>query len=78
VTAQDAGGNTATGFVGNVTIAIKTNPASGTLAGTLTVAAAAGVASFTNLSINNPGTGYTLSAASSGLTGATSLAFNIL
>ena len=78
VTAQDAGGNTATGFVGNVTVAIKTNPASGTLSGTLTVAAAAGVATFTNLSINNAGTGYTLTATSGGLTSATSLAFNIL
>src|SRR5204862_3938084 len=52
VTAQDAEGNTATGFTGNVTVAIGTNPGSGTLAGTATVAATAGVASFANLSIN--------------------------
>src|SRR5205807_630273 len=43
VTAQDAQGNTATGFTGNVTVAIGTNPGSGTLAGTATVAASAGV-----------------------------------
>jgi len=36
-----------------------------------------GVATFSNLSINKAGTGYTLSATSSGLTGATSNAFNI-
>src|SRR5207302_878658 len=52
VTAQDAQGNTATGFTGNVTVAIGTNPGSGTLAGTATVAASAGVASFVNLSID--------------------------
>jgi hypothetical protein len=78
VTALDAGGNTATGFAGNVTMAIGTNPGSGTLSGTLTVGSAAGVATFTNLSINKLGTGYTLKATSTGLTAATSLAFNIV
>src|SRR5207245_1302242 len=34
VTAQDALGNTATGFTGTVTVAIGTNPGGGTLAGT--------------------------------------------
>src|SRR5205807_1145139 len=57
VTAQDAQGNTATGFTGDVTVAIGTNPGSGTLAGTATVAATAGVASFANLSIDKAGTG---------------------
>jgi len=77
VTAQDAGGNTATGFVGNVAIAIKANPGAGTLSGTTPVAAVAGVATFSTLSINNIGTGYTLTATSGVLTSATSLAFNI-
>src|SRR5256885_5873691 len=61
----------------SITVAIGTNPASGTLAGTTTVAAVNGVATFANLSINNPGTGYTLIASATGLTGATSTAFNI-
>src|SRR5207253_4800290 len=60
VTAHDASNNTATGFTGNVTVAIGTNPGSGTLAGTATVAASAGVATFANLSIDKTGTGYTL------------------
>src|SRR5205823_6099924 len=72
---QDAQGNTATGFTGNVTVAIGTNPGSGTLAGTATVAASAGVASFANLSIDKVGTGYTLTATGEG--SATSAAFNI-
>lgn len=78
VTARDAFGNTATNFTGMVTIAIGTNPSNGALSGTVTVAAVAGVASFSTLSISVAGTGYTLTAAATGLTGATSSAFNIL
>jgi hypothetical protein len=78
VTALDAGNNVATGFVANVLIAIKTNAGGGTLSGTLTIAAGAGVATFSDLSINNIGTGYTLQATSGGLTSATSNTFNIM
>src|SRR5207245_1268371 len=69
VTARDAQGNTATGFLGTVTVAIGANPGGGTLAGTAAVAAVAGVATFATLSINRTGTGYTLTASASGLTG---------
>src|SRR5207244_3305217 len=75
VTAQDGNGNTATGFTGNITVAIGTNPSSGTLAGTLTHAAVAGVATFSGLGIDKVGTGYTLTATGAGST--TSAAFNI-
>ena len=64
--------------VANVTIAIGTNPGGGTLSGTTTVAAVAGTATFSNLSIDKVGTGYTLAASSAGLPGVTSNAFNIL
>src|SRR6266550_2163971 len=49
----------------------------GTLSGTTSVNAVNGVATFSTLSINNAGNGYTLTASASGLTGATSTAFNI-
>ena len=62
----------------NVTVAIGTNPSSGTLSGTATVAAVSGVATFSTLSLDKAGTGYTLAASSSGLTGATSSSFNII
>src|SRR5207248_2566558 len=55
VTAQDGNGNTATGFTGNITVAIGTNLSSGTLAGTLTHAAVSGVATFSGLSIDKIG-----------------------
>ena len=58
-------------------MAIGINPSSGTLAGTLTVNAVAGVATFANLSINAAGSGYTLGASAPGLTGSTSSAFNV-
>src|SRR5439155_1230744 len=75
VTAQDAQGNTATGFTGNVTEATGTNPGTGTLGGTLTHDARDGVATFTKLSIDKVATRfpYTTLVRSS----ATSAAFNI-
>src|SRR5207244_949209 len=60
VTVQDAQGNIVTTATTSITLAIGTNPASGALAGTTTVAAVNGVATFANVSINNAGTGYTL------------------
>ncbi|HET9707449.1 MAG TPA: hypothetical protein VFP39_04005 [Gemmatimonadales bacterium] len=77
VTAVDAGGNTALSFTGNVTMTIGSNPSGGTLSGTTTVAAVAGVASFSTLSLDKSGTGYTLAASATGLTVATSAPFNV-
>jgi hypothetical protein len=77
VTARDALGNTADGFTDSVTVAIGTNPASGILSGTTTVAPAAGVAAYADLSIDKAGTGYTVTAMASGLVVATSAAFEV-
>jgi hypothetical protein len=79
VSALDGAGNPATGFIGNVTFAITANTgtAGATLAGTRTVAATAGVAVFSTLSIDLAGIGYTLTASASGLTPAVSGSFNI-
>src|SRR5204862_6348845 len=77
VSALDDAGNVVTGFTGSITVGLGANPGGGTLAGTTSVNAVSGVATFSTLSINNPGTGYTLVASASGLTGATSTSFNI-
>lgn len=59
-----------------VTLALGNDPGLGTLNGTVTVNAVHGVATFPNLSIDQPGVGYTLTASSPGLTGDTSDSFN--
>jgi uncharacterized repeat protein (TIGR01451 family) len=77
VSIQDQFGNIVTTANNAVGIAIGANPSGGTLSGTTSANAVNGVAIFSNLSINTAGNGYTLSATSSGLTSATSTAFNI-
>jgi hypothetical protein len=77
VKVEDSNGNVVTTDTSNVTLAIGTNPGGGTLSGTRTVAAVSGIATFSTLSINKAGVGYTLTAADGGLTKATSSAFNI-
>ncbi|MFA6165659.1 MAG: Ig-like domain-containing protein [Gemmatimonadaceae bacterium] len=77
VAAQDASGNTVTGFSGAVTVAIANNAGGATLSGTTTVSAVAGIATFSDLKLNRPGTGYTLGFTSSSLSSATTSAFNI-
>jgi len=77
VTAQDQFGNTVTSSSVSITLAIGNNPSGGTLSGTKTAAASSGTATFTDLSIDTAGTGYTLIAASGSLTSSTSDSFNI-
>lgn len=62
----------------SVTLAIGNNPSSGSLSGTTTVSASSGIATFTGLSINESGDGYTLLATSSGLSSDESDGFDIL
>jgi 6-phosphogluconolactonase (cycloisomerase 2 family) len=61
----------------SVTVALGTNPAGGTLSGTTAVAAVSGVAVFSNLILDKSGTGYTLTAAATDLTGTTSSPFDV-
>ena len=75
--AQNSSGNADTTYTNSVTVAIGANPGGGTLSGTRTVTSSRGVATFSNLSINNAGTGYTLTAAAPLVTSATSATFNI-
>ncbi|WP_233261948.1 S8 family serine peptidase [Vitiosangium sp. GDMCC 1.1324] len=74
---QDKDGNAVTTGSFSVTLSIANNVGGGSLSGTTTVAMSGGVATFSGLSIDKVGTGYTLKATASGLTDATSSAFNI-
>jgi hypothetical protein len=78
VAAKDSIGNLAPGFTGTVTVGIGTNPAGGTLGGTVAQTATGSVATFSDLSLDNIGSGYTLVVTSSGLSSATSSAVNIV
>ena len=72
-------GNPVTTFTGNVTVELTagTGTPGANLLGTRTVSAVSGVATFSTLSINRSGTGYTLFARASGLTGVTSVPFDV-
>ncbi|MFY9158428.1 beta strand repeat-containing protein, partial [Aquirufa ecclesiirivi] len=78
VSIDDALLNTITTATNSVTLSIGSNPGSGVLSGTATVNAVNGIATFSNLSINKIGNGYTLSAASTGLTGINTNSFNVV
>src|SRR5947208_3142801 len=77
VAIQDASGNTVTSATAAGAVRPGTNPGGGTLLGTKTVNAGAGVASFGDLVIERAASGYTLVASSGALTGATSVPFAI-
>ncbi|HEU4801190.1 MAG TPA: Ig-like domain-containing protein, partial [Gemmatimonadales bacterium] len=74
---QDALGNPVTSATNQVTVAFGANPGGASLGGTKTVAAVAGVATFSTLTVDKPGNGYTLQASAAGLSGATSSQFNV-
>lgn len=78
VEAQDADGNLGMGFAGEVQLTIGANPSEGTLNGTTTVSAINGVATFSDLTIDKAGIGYTLLADSTSLTQATSSPFDVI
>src|SRR5207248_3104863 len=78
VTALDAAGNLVPTFTGNVTVAFGGTSGEGsTLGGTTTVAAVNGVATFGDLTVNQTGTGYWLTASATGLARAASSAFDV-
>src|SRR5438128_391656 len=72
VAAQDSAGVTDTLFAGTVTLALGNNPSHATLTGTLTLTTQRGIASFSDLRIDLPGSDYTFAATAIGLIGASS------
>ena len=79
VAIEDAFGNVETSDDSTeVGLVLGANPATGTLSGGSPVVVSAGVATFSTLSIDNPGNGYTLVAGAGLLAPATSSAFNVV
>ena len=75
ISAEDLYGNLTPSFTSGVTVALKSNPGSGTLNGTLTVDASAGVATFSGLTLDQAANGYTIQATTTGLSSATTNRF---
>ncbi|MBL4850598.1 MAG: IPT/TIG domain-containing protein, partial [Planctomycetes bacterium] len=77
VAVTDAGGNVVLADNGrSITVAIGNNPGAATLSGTTAQVNSAGLAVFPDLSLDNPGVGYTLSFSSVGLVSTATTAFN--
>jgi hypothetical protein len=74
---EDAFGNIVTSASNSVTVAFANNPTNAKLGGTTSVKATNGYVTFSNLSINKRGTGYTLKLTTAGLTGATTSAIQV-
>jgi sugar lactone lactonase YvrE/Tol biopolymer transport system component len=76
VSAEDAFGNVDRTFAGSVTLALGANPG-GSAFDPVTAPASHGVAAFTGLTLNKAATGYTVQAASNGLTAVTTDPFAV-
>jgi streptogramin lyase len=76
-TIEDAYGNVETSSSTTVKVAADNNPTGAKLGGTLSVKASDGVATFSGLTLNKAGTGYTLEVTSSGLSSATTSAITV-
>jgi len=74
---EDQYGNVVTTAANTVSVAFVDNPTGATLGGTRSVTASQGVATFSGLTINKVGSGYTLQVTSSGLSTAVTSPINV-
>ncbi len=74
---EDVYGNVVTSASNTVKVAFASNPTGAKLGGTTSVKASNGIATFSGLTINKAGSGYTLQLTSSGLTSATTSAITV-
>jgi protein-disulfide isomerase-like protein with CxxC motif len=77
VAVRDSLGNVVTTSTASISLALSGGPAGAELLGTTTVGAVAGVATFSTLTVDSLGTGYTLAASATDLAGAASTAFDV-
>ena len=75
--AEDAYGNLVSGFSGDVTLALAGGAAGASLGGALAAPFNGGVATFSGLSIDQAGTGYTIAASAPGPSTATTGSFQV-
>jgi hypothetical protein len=78
VSVVDASQQVVANATNSISVTLGNNPGGALLGGITTEPAVNGVATFSGLTLDQPGTGYTLSFDSTGLAGATSDAFNVI
>ena len=78
VAVEDSGGKAVASGNYPVTLSLGTNPTNSSLTGQLSAISTMGVASFGDVNVNLPGTGYRLQASSPGLTPVVSNAFSVI
>ena len=74
---EDQYGNVVTSATNTVKVALDNNPGGAKLGGTTSMKASNGVATFSGLTINKTGNGYTLELTSSGLASAVTSGINV-
>jgi len=77
VSVENANGSTETSFDGSVTVALASNPGGSVLGGNFTILAHNGVATFSGLTLNRAGIGYTLLVTATGSASAATSTFNV-
>lgn len=77
VQAQDATGYLGINYAGRVVLVMASNPAQGVLSGTLSQQCSDGIGSYTGLSVDRAGTGYSLEAMAYELSWAASATFTV-
>lgn len=77
VVVEDQNGNPITSSAITVSLSFGNNPGSGTLSGTTSATPVNGVVTFSNLSVDRVGAGYTLVARAAGLTDVSSAQFDV-
>ena len=77
VSAEDGLGNIDTTYDGPITLTLSTNPGGATLGGTLEIGTTNGIATFSDLTLNELGDAYRILAAATGLNSATTASFDV-
>jgi subtilase family serine protease len=78
VMVENSDGSLETSYNGDVTVALASGPGGGTLGGNVNVMAHAGIATFSNLTLDCAGSGYTLMATAGGTAQATTATVNVV
>jgi hypothetical protein len=78
VAAVDSTGSPDPTFSGAITVSLGSNPSGANLLGTRTIAATSGVATFSDLSIDKAGTGFTMVGSANGFAKVTSGSFDVI